>query len=966
MRQGPPKGPPAAGRSSITAARNRSARARLDPVKLPVVRTPLEIPEAVERWRAEAARLFLISHVRARGAARQATVEARKLPPGRQREAGTALALEARAVAEHAAGRYGRAAELYRRASLLYDRLALVREGARVRKNRVDALQYVNRIPEALREGRRAVRAFERLRDRAGLARALMNLAILEQRRDRPARALELYSRARRLFAKLDDASNLALSALNEAVARTSVDDFRRALELFEEARAQYTRAGLDMPVAETDFNESWVRALLGDFRRALELLDRAREVFVRMKDTVRTAVLDLDRAETLLMLNRAEDASRVIESALPVFRREKMLSEAGRALSLAGEAHTELEQPARAARELAFAIRSLEESRNLGGAARARLAMARLEIARGRYRMARAGAARAAKWFGASRLGSMQAASELLVAESWLALDRSGRALAILDRLARRAGKLPAATVVRVHHLRGRALAMCGRSSVAYRSLLRSIDAIERVRGAVPGTLMRSGWLADKVEVYEEALALCLDRRTGPDVRGAFLHAEQGRARTLADRLGAAEPPRARTAPARALLNRYRKVREEVRWLSGRSHQEGDGARGGRGSGARLRAALRRREAALAALLPRLQSVDEGVASFIVAKGVTAEEVCRELEPGRALVEYLVRENETVAFVLEQSGVDAVRIPVGLAVLEGTLRELHFHWDRFLLGEEYTARHRREILEGAERALSRIHRAIFEPLETRLDGRRLIIVPSGPLHDVPFGALLGPGGYVADRHEITLAPSASAWRNARRRARGRRTRFGRAPRALVMGLGAEELAHAPAECLAVARALPGAVCRVGPQATLEAFRRLAPSADVIHLAAHGVFQLEDPLLSSIQLADASVNLHELFDLALSARLVVLSGCQTALSRLSAGEETIGLSQGFLHAGAAALLVSLWSVNDPSTTAFMSRFYERLAAGDRPAAALRETMITHRETHPHPYYWAPFVLIGGD
>src|SRR5262249_10507332 len=105
---------------------------------------------------------------------------------------------------------------------------------------------------------------------------------------------------------------------------------------------------------------------------------------------------------------------------------------------------------------------------------------------------------------------------------------------------------------------------------------------------------------------------------------------------------------------------------------------------------------------------------------------------------------------------------------------------------------------------------------------------------------------------------------------------------------------------------------------------------------------------------------------HELNDLSLSARLVVLSGCQTALAALAAGEEVLGLAHAFLLAGAGAVLASLWSVQDASTAPFMARVPEPLASGASPATALRETMLAHRREHPHPYFWAPFQLMSGE
>jgi CHAT domain-containing protein len=94
--------------------------------------------------------------------------------------------------------------------------------------------------------------------------------------------------------------------------------------------------------------------------------------------------------------------------------------------------------------------------------------------------------------------------------------------------------------------------------------------------------------------------------------------------------------------------------------------------------------------------------------------------------------------------------------------------------------------------------------------------------------------------------------------------------------------------------------------------------------------------------------------------------LVVLSGCSTGVGGVYVGDEMLGLVRGFLYANAASLVVSLWAVNDPATAELMKIFYRLLREGRRPRAALREAALGLKQQHPHPYYWAPFVLIGRD
>jgi CHAT domain-containing protein len=121
---------------------------------------------------------------------------------------------------------------------------------------------------------------------------------------------------------------------------------------------------------------------------------------------------------------------------------------------------------------------------------------------------------------------------------------------------------------------------------------------------------------------------------------------------------------------------------------------------------------------------------------------------------------------------------------------------------------------------------------------------------------------------------------------------------------------------------------------------------------------------MDNPMFSAIQLGDGPVSVFDLYDLRISAELVTLSGCGTGLNALIGGDELLGLVRGWLYAGAQSVLVSLWDVHDRSTAQLMADFYEGLRTTDNRAVALRGAMLAARDRDPHPYYWAPFVLIG--
>ena len=134
----------------------------------------------------------------------------------------------------------------------------------------------------------------------------------------------------------------------------------------------------------------------------------------------------------------------------------------------------------------------------------------------------------------------------------------------------------------------------------------------------------------------------------------------------------------------------------------------------------------------------------------------------------------------------------------------------------------------------------------------------------------------------------------------------------------------------------------------------------------MFHLAAHGLFRPEAPLLSSIRLADRWLAVQDVYDLELQAELVVLSACETGLGHDTGGDDLVGLVRGFLYAGAASLAVSLWTVDDVAMTELVVQFYTHWLDGQGKARALQLAQQTLIQKYEHPFYWAPLVLVGNE
>lgn len=213
----------------------------------------------------------------------------------------------------------------------------------------------------------------------------------------------------------------------------------------------------------------------------------------------------------------------------------------------------------------------------------------------------------------------------------------------------------------------------------------------------------------------------------------------------------------------------------------------------------------------------------------------------------------------------------------------------------------------------------------------------------------------------------------------------------------------AVELRAAEFETRSVARLYRGSRTLLREKATEEKIKELSAGYDVLHFAAHGELRDDDPLSSAILLAndgkeDGRLEVREIFQMSINADLVVLSGCETGLGKLSDGDEFVGLTRAFIYAGTPSVVASLWKVEDRSTAALMASFYRNLRTMTK-VEALRQAQLElirgvgggellakrgvggigklgeiarSKPRSPgsltvsasHPYFWAPFILVG--
>jgi CHAT domain-containing protein len=273
-------------------------------------------------------------------------------------------------------------------------------------------------------------------------------------------------------------------------------------------------------------------------------------------------------------------------------------------------------------------------------------------------------------------------------------------------------------------------------------------------------------------------------------------------------------------------------------------------------------------------------------------------------------------------------------------------------------LDPAYVRTFAKTLLKATQSHLKDLYQELIAPLHPLLDRRHLIVVPHEALHYLPYHALFDGEKYLIDSFTISYAPSAGVYALCPEKAAHN------SDASLILGVPDPGTPYILDEVQSVAAILPQAELFVGADATEATLKEKGPRSRFIHIATHGHFRKDNPMFSGIRLGGSHLSLYDLYFLKLPAELITLSGCATGLNVVAAGDELLGLVRGLLYAGAQSLLLTLWDVQDKSTAEFMKSFYGRFRGHSDKRIALQASMQELRARYPHPYYWAPFILVG--
>lgn len=837
-----------------------------------------------------------------------------------------------------------------------------------------------------------AAQAYQQCRALSGertrtAAMAQMGLANVSFQRGDYLRAAEVYEQVSATFHELKDAANRARVLNNLGNAQYELGNYAQALDAYLQSLQEHERLQSNkVLIAETLNNIAVAYAAQANYARALDYLVRAREL-----------AEDADKLHNIGVFYKQQGND---EQALHYFQLSLKRSEASgdkaqqaRTLRSLGLIYQSQDHAAKA---LEYYHQSLALSRSLDSrmnVAATQRVIGQLLTREKKFPEALAALTESLSLCRAS--GNRADTAQVLIAMGRTYLQQGETAQAL--RCADEATEI-ARAIERPDHL-WRSLELAGsihfqqgRYDEARRAFDEAATIVERLRQQTVGGEQESQrFFEDKLGPYRGMVKLLVTRGNAP---AALAYAERAKARVLLDTLQSGRV-NVNKAMSGAEQEHECRLNNAIFSLNTQLQRE------------RLRPAPdTKRVAALTADLQKARLDYEDFQTRLYAahpelkaqrgevQPLTPEEATALVADGRTvLLEFAVADEQSYLFVVTpgaglQANIQA--FPVAVTKKEMTERIAQF----------------RKLLAGRDNRYGRPARELYDlllaPAQGLMRGKAaLVIVPDGPLWELPFQALVGTEGrFLLEDYTLSYAPSLTVLREMIKLRRKREA----AQETTLLALGNPAFSQSSNQTTSAGRAalmdekpepLPDAERQVnrlkglygaaqahvftGTDATEERFKAEAPGYRVIHLATHGILDDRNPMYSYLTLAptpggkeDGLLEAWEILKMDLRADLAVLSACETARGRISAGEGMIGLTWALFVAGVPTTVVSQWKVRSDSTAELMVDFHRRLNAGGEArvsrAEALRRAAIKLLQekdgAYRHPFYWAGFVVVG--
>lgn len=839
--------------------------------------------------------------------------------------------------------------------------------------DRIKGLEYLHQAETTLHQ----------MGDRARRASVLTSICVVYKDMSEHKKALDYCSQSLQIKREVGDSAGEAVSLNNIASVYAAAGQYQQALDAYLQSRDIHKKLGELNGEGITLNNVGWVYAMIGDPEKAIDFYDQALVPLRAIKDDAGVAMTLSNIGVSYADMKEFRKALDIHLQVLPM--RPEKNDRDGRANTLnnIGGCYQNLSDTAKALDFFTQALalhRTLDNRRQLAGTLR--------------------------------NLGTLYRDT----GETAKALEFFTESREILHAIGETQGEaLTLSHIAKLERDRGNLIE-------AHKLIEEAIAATESLRVNLKSQSLRAALLSASRNYYEFDIDVLMrlhkERPSAGYDAEALQVSEKGRARSLLEMLREARAE-IRQGVDPALIQREKELRSTIagradrqtRMLNGKYVEE------------QVAAAARELDALTLEyeqLQARIRDTSPRYSALTQPVPLNLSEIQKQvLDENTLLLEYALGDEKSFVWAVTPGSIRSFELPAKQKVEQAAQRfyQLLTERGRAVTGESLDQRQKR--LDQAEAEYAQAAKALSEmllaPVAGELQSKRLLIVGEGVLQYVPFAALpLRAGEPLIVRHEIVSLPSASVLAVLRNETEKRK------PASRNVAVLADPVFSASDSRLALANKAhstpvtdePGETQRsasesgvadltrlrfsrqeadeisrlAGEKRNLKALdfaaSRSAAMSDqlrdyrIVHFATHGLINNQNPDLSGIVLSlvdeqgrpqNGFLRLYDIYNLKLEADLVVLSACQTALGKEIKGEGLVGLTRGFMYAGAPRVVASYWRIDDRATADMMKRFYTAmLKDGLRPAAALRAAQVSMLQDKrwQSPHYWAAFTLQG--
>jgi tetratricopeptide (TPR) repeat protein len=648
----------------------------------------------------------------------------------------------------------------YRHALQVFDAAGRAEIAARTRLGFVAALKTTGRYVEAIEVAECARRSLVAINDMQGLARLYTNLANVYHRLDDSARALEYHEKARVIFRRQKDRRAMAQCSINIGNCLSSLDRFEESDRSYRQAERISKELGMSEFRAPAQYNRAYLFFQCGRYSDALRAFGTLRRQFEQQQSLLYCGLCDLDTAEIYLHLNMPGDAAPVAGRAAEIFRTLGMRYERAKSIAFLGVASAQRQ-------DLKDALSILEP------------AQAMFQEEQNQYWLALLDLYRAELFFAMRRLPEAQSLANAAL-QKFTFLDSPSRrvvALMLLARLALSLGQydeartraekaLELAREYKIQPLMFPSLVIhaelfehAGELSKAAEFYEQAAAELDIGLSALRHDDLKVAFFKGKPAVYEALARIVLNSGDSEQtLERAYNWCERAKSRSLIDLLS--KHVHGIRAPAEdPLLPQVEKLHEELNSYYQRTWPAL------RVPSANERDNIQLKERDLSRMLREMSDRNAEYVSLQKVSIASLEQAQQCLPSDSTLVEYFLIRDEVIAFVIDRRKAKIVRGLCSHDHVRHLEERLRFQLERLLIDPRYVRPYEALLAASAKHYLSELHAALFAPMRKIIETTRIVIVPHGVLHYLPFHAFYDGTQHLIDTYAISYAPSASVFR---------------------------------------------------------------------------------------------------------------------------------------------------------------------------------------------------------